>query len=94
MTLHLAGDTDEPAEMPATTLASSNLVQLAVVTRHNIPIERVLKGAKDADLACLITIGETAEGELFFSSSHADGGSVLWLLKKAERALLRCGGVE
>lgn len=66
----------------------SNVVELPVVTTLDLPVERVLDKAKDAELKVAIVVGETAEGGLYFASNVSDGGDVLWWLKKAEKALL------
>jgi hypothetical protein len=61
---------------------------LQTVTTLDIPTERVLNAALNTVLTGAIVIGVDAEGELYFSSSFADGGSVLWWMEKAKKALL------
>ena len=36
----------------------------------------------------VVIIGWDKDGELFFSSNVADGGTALWLIEKAKKALL------
>jgi hypothetical protein len=64
------------------------VVILQTVTTHNIPTERVLKGALEAGLASVVVIGHDENGEFYFSSSVADGGSVIWDLEMAKKKLL------
>ena len=61
---------------------------LPVITTLDIPTERVLQGALDAELSGCFVVGLTADGDLYFSSSFADGGDVLWWMEKAKLALL------
>ena len=53
------------------------------LTRLDIPVERVLNGALDADLDNVVTIGFGKNGDFYFASSLADGGNVAWLLTRA-----------
>lgn len=69
----------------------SNVVELNNVTRLDLPPKRILKKAKEADLETIIIIGVTTDGELYFASSAADGGDVLWWMEKAKKALLEIG---
>lgn len=39
----------------------------------------------------VVIVGFDKNGELFFSSNVADGGSVLWLLEKAKKMLMELG---
>lgn len=66
----------------------SNVTVLKTVTTLDIPTERILNGALEQPLNGCIVIGENADGELYFASSFADGGTVLWWMEKAKLALL------
>jgi hypothetical protein len=68
-----------------------NVIILPVVTRLNIPPDRVLNGALTADLDGAVVIGQRKDGSYYFSSSIADGGDALWLLEWAKLALLHAG---
>ena len=70
-----------------------NVVILPVVTRLNIPPDRVLNDALAADLDGVVVIGQRKDGSYYFSSSIADGGDALWLLEWAKVALMRAGGL-
>jgi hypothetical protein len=72
---------------------SDNVVILPVVTRLDIPAERVLSTAHAADLDAVLVIGKQKDGAYYFSSSVADGGDVLWQLEWAKAALMRAGGL-
>jgi hypothetical protein len=65
-----------------------DVVLLNVVTRLDIPVQRVLDGAVSADLEEVVVIGYDKEGQFYFSSNKANGGSVLWLLEQAKKELL------
>lgn len=60
-----------------------NVVELRNVTRLNIPAERVLRRAAEADLAHVIVIGYDKEGGEYFASSYADGAQVVWHCQRA-----------
>jgi hypothetical protein len=62
------------------------VVELDVVTRLDIPAERVLRQATEDNLESAVVIGYR-DGEFYFASSLADGGDVLWLLELAKRKL-------
>lgn len=66
---------------------SDNVIPLGCVTRLKLPVDRVLEGAKDR-LDDVVIMGYDKDGELYFASTYADGGEVLWLLEKCKIALL------
>jgi hypothetical protein len=70
----------------------ADVIMLDMVTRLDIPVERVLENAKDLVKDTVVVIGWDEDGGLYFASSKADGGDVLWLLEKAKQALLEVGG--
>ena len=61
---------------------------LPVITTLDLDVERVLQAAIDAKPAYIMVIGENAHGQLYFSSSQSDGGTALWWMEKAKKALL------
>lgn len=67
----------------------SKIVELPVITKLDIPVERILRRAQEADLESAVVIGFTADGDFWFSSTQADGGDVIWLLEKAKLELLQ-----
>ncbi len=68
-----------------------DVVILPVVTTLDIPAERVLTGAQTAKLRGTVVIGWDEDGDFYFASSYADGGTVLWLMEQAKRRLLDVG---
>ena len=65
------------------------VVILDVVSRLDIPVDRVLDSARNAEMTECIVIGFDANGEEFFATSVADGGDVLWHMERAKLNLLR-----
>ncbi len=61
---------------------------LPVITTLDLDVERVLQAAIEAQPAYVMVIGEDAQGQLYFSSSKSDGGTALWWMEKAKKALL------
>lgn len=68
----------------------SNVIDLPVVTRLDIPAERILNKAVAADLKEVMVIGTNQDGSLYFAASFGDGGNVLWLMEKAKTELMKC----
>lgn len=66
---------------------TDNVIQLGNITKLDLPAERVLEAAKN-EMENVVLIGWHKDGSLYFASNIADGGEVLWLLKKAEQELL------
>jgi hypothetical protein len=58
------------------------------VTKLDLPPDRILETAKDGIGDGVVVLGWDKEDELYFASSLADGGDVLWLLEKAKQRLL------
>jgi len=67
---------------------TDNVIPLGNITRLDTPVERVLDLAKDELQNGCVILGWDEDNELFFASSIADGGEVLWLLEQAKQALL------
>lgn len=67
---------------------TDNVIPLGNITRLDLPPERVLENAKARIGAGVVVIGWKEDGGLYFSSSIADGGEVLWLIEKAKKELL------
>lgn len=69
-------------------MTHDKVVPFPGVTFLDIPVARILEGAAAKDLTDVCVLGWTRDGELYFSSSKADGGDVLWLLEKTKMLLL------
>ena len=65
----------------------SNVIPLGNITRLDLPVDTILESAK-TQLEGAILIGYDNDGELYFASTYADGGTVLWLLEQAKMALM------
>lgn len=61
---------------------------LPVVTTLDVDAERILNAAIKIPLQGCFVIGQDEDGGLYFSSSWADGGEILWWMEKAKKALL------
>lgn len=66
---------------------ASNLRLFPGVTTKDHDPDVMLRLAQ-GQLTEVVILGTDKDGELFFSSNVADGGSVLWLMEKAKKALL------
>jgi len=73
---------------------TNNVIPLGNITRLDLPTDRVLDAAKGDCSDGVVIIGFDNQGELYFASSIADGGSVIWLLEQAKFALLTGGKDE
>lgn len=72
-----------------------NVVELDVVIKLDIPVERVIRWAGEAGLTEIVVLGFDADGEFYFASSKADSGDVLYPLEVAKLRLLNvCLGKE
>jgi hypothetical protein len=69
---------------------TDNVIPLNGITRLDVPVDRVLAQAAEeiGDNGGVLVLGWDSDEQLYFASSMADGGEVLWLLEKAKLALL------
>ena len=65
----------------------SNVIDLPVITTLDLPSDKLLEKAI-GNVDDVLIIGYDKAGELYFASSRADGGSVLWLMELAKKRLL------
>lgn len=65
----------------------TNVVVLPVVTKLDLPPDRLLEAAL-GQLDSVVIIGYDKDGNEYFASSCADGGDVLWLLERSKLKLL------
>lgn len=66
----------------------SNVVELPVLTRLNIPAERVLNTALERNLDSVIILGYDKEGGEYMSSSMASGPEIIWLMERLKHILI------
>lgn len=70
------------------TAGPDNIIIWQGVTKHDLPPERILDAAKDAGLTSVVVMGWDKDGDEYFASSLADGGNVMWLMRRCEKMLL------
>lgn len=68
-----------------------DVIPLGNITRLDLPTDRVLDAAKSHCSSGVVIMGWDDDDTLYFASSIADGGDVLWLMEKAKAALLDAG---
>lgn len=66
----------------------SKVIDLGNVTSLDFPPEKILTDAMSEDLKAVFVVGRNKDGNLYFASSMADGGDVLWLMELTRKALL------
>lgn len=66
---------------------SADVIDFTGITRLDLPVDRVLDGARDV-LEGVVILGYTKDGSEYFASTYADGGDVLWLLERCKTLLL------
>lgn len=69
-------------------MTDSNVVILPVITRLDLPPERILNAALSADLTEVVILGTDKDGNEYFASSQGGGPDVLWHLERAKLKLL------
>ncbi len=65
----------------------SNVIPLGNVTRLDTPVDKVLENSH-GKMSEVILLGYDKDGEFYFASTFADGGSVMWLLEQCKKRLL------
>lgn len=70
---------------------SADVVTFPGITKLDLPPERLLTQALEAQPDSVVIVGYGKDGEFYFASSKADGAEVLWLLELAKKRLLEVG---
>ena len=65
-----------------------DVVILGVTTKLDVPVDRVILGASEADLEQVIIIGYCKDGAEYFASSISNGPECLWTIERAKKKLL------
>lgn len=65
-----------------------DVINLSVETTLDIPVDRILSAAIEADLETAVVVGWDQDGNMYFASSSGYGPDLLWLLEKAKASLL------
>lgn len=84
---HLPGQLDLIEDKPFEDLGP-NVVVAPVITSHDLPVNRILQGAHEADLETCVIIGYTKDGNEYFASNVADGAEIVWCMERAKLKLL------
>lgn len=71
----------------------SNVIPIGCVTSLDLPADQILESAI-GKLEGVVVLGYDKDGHEYFASSYADGGDMLWLLKRCEHALMNIAGVK
>lgn len=74
-----------PAKAPERT---AQVIRWQGVTKHDLPVDRILEAAAAAELRCVVVMGYAPDGSEYFASSIADGADVLWLAERLKLKLL------
>ncbi len=72
-------------------MSNDNVVEFNGITTLDIPPTRILAKAAGAKLKSCVVVGYGEDGEFYFASSIADGGTVVWLMEIAKKRLLEVG---
>jgi hypothetical protein len=65
----------------------TNVIKFNGKTTLDLPPERILNEAVNADLGEAVVIGWRKDGSFYFASSIADGADVNWLLDRTKKEL-------
>jgi len=65
----------------------TKIIPLNNITKLDLPVDRILEGAK-GELEGVIIMGYTKDGDEYFASSYADSGTVNWLIDRFKVKLL------
>jgi len=68
-------------------MCGENIIPIGGITRLDLPVENILESAKD-QLEGVVLLGFDKDGEIYFASTYADGGEVIWLLEQCKKKLL------
>lgn len=73
---------------------TAQIIELETITTLDLPPERILRKAVEADLDQVIVIGYDKGGNEYFASSISNGPEVVWALERAKLRLLRTADTE
>ena len=65
----------------------SKIIPFTGITKLDLTADITLENLK-GKLEGFVIVGYTPEGEEFFASTYADGGTALWLLERLKKQLL------
>jgi hypothetical protein len=70
-------------------MSDDNVITLSMPTTLDIPPERVIKAALEADLDMVLIIGWTEDGKMYASCSTGNMPETLFLIEKFKQEILR-----
>jgi hypothetical protein len=65
----------------------SKVIPFKGITKLDLDPDLILENSKGA-FEGVVLLGWDKEGEMYFASTYADGGTVLWLLEQCKTRLL------
>ena len=65
----------------------SKIIPFTGITTLDLPPDQIFEAAA-GKMEGVVIMGFTADGDEYFASSYADGGTVLWLLERMKKRLL------
>ena len=66
---------------------TAKVIPLGCITKLDLPVDQILEAAK-GKMQGVVLLGYDNNDELYFASTIADGGEVIWLLENAKKQLL------
>jgi len=66
---------------------TAKVIPLGCITKLDLPVDQILEAAK-GKMQGVVLLGYDNNDELYFASTIADGGDVIWLLENAKKQLL------
>lgn len=60
-----------------------NIIEFSGITKLDMPPEKIIRKALEADLESVVIVGYTKDGDEYFCSSQADAAQVVWHLQRA-----------
>jgi len=72
---------------------TAKVIPFTGITKLDLAPDTVLHHLKGS-LEGFVIMGYTKDGEEYFSSTYADGGTALWLIERCKKALLSHGDTE
>lgn len=71
----------------------AKIIPFTGITKLDLTPDIVLENLK-GKMEGFVIMGYTEDGEEYFSSTYADGGTALWLMERCKKALLSHGDDE
>jgi hypothetical protein len=73
---------------------TADVVILDVETTLDLPLDRILNGARDAEVSDCLLLGYEPSGDFYMASQTTDAGKMLILLERARAVLRHRLGIE